>query len=195
MPRYLEIDMTTGIAFHQPDPLTQFVGSPPPTEVLFCDCEGVGVICHHTYASGSELTVDGATVTPQTRAAFLAAHPDCTPRRQVFVDVTDQPTVQLDRSGATALHYDEASGVFTVVPQAVTRVTKTALLTLLGPQLVAAWFSSADPVLVYGREQFKADTSVDLNSDVIAQVLAQAVALKLVDAAQAQAISAALVVK
>lgn len=194
MPRYLEID-AAGYAFHQPDPLTQFRGTPPPTEVLFCDCDGVGVICHHTYANGDAFTVEGADIRAETKAVFLAAHADCTPRRQIFVDVTAQPTVRLDTTGATRLRYDEAAGTFSVEAVKVTKVSKTALLTLLGPALVAAWFSSADPVLVYGREQFKADTSVDLDSAIIAQVLAQAGQLGLLKPEQAQAIGAALTVK
>lgn len=194
MPRYLEID-ATGYAFHAPDPSTTFLSGPPPTEVLFCDCDGIGVICHHTYATDREFTVEGPIVRDETKAVFLAAHAQCTPRRQIFVDVTAQPTVRLDTSGATRLRYDETSGQFTVEIVPVTKVSKTALLTLLGPALVSAWFTSSDPVLVYGREMFKADTAVDLDSAVIAQVLQQAVALKLVDAQTAQMISAALVVK
>lgn len=114
MPRYLEIDHD-GIAFHAPDPATQFVDGPPPIEVLFCDCDGLGVICHHTYATGRAFTVEGALVREESQTAFLAAHADCALliRRQIFVDVTARKDVRLDPTGKTRLRYDAATDTFT----------------------------------------------------------------------------------
>jgi hypothetical protein len=196
--RFLEIGHD-GIAFHQPAPDHPFStgADVPPVAVLFCDCDGVGVICHHVYQDGRTVTVEGPTIREEATAVFTAAHADCALplRRQVFVNVTARKDARLDTTGKTRLRYDEVKDTFTVEAVPVKRVSKTALLTLLGPELVAAWFKSDDPVLVYGRELFKADTSVDLDSDAIAQVIAQAAQLGLLKPEQAQSISAALAVK
>lgn len=121
MKRYLEIN-AAGAAFHEPDPLTMFVDSPPPKEVLFCDCAGVGRICHHVYAGDAQhpdpqqrkdrhYDIAGPTVTPKSQDDFRAAHigPRCAIRRQFFVDVTDRPEAQL------GMRYDEKTDTFSNV--------------------------------------------------------------------------------
>jgi hypothetical protein len=108
MKRYLEIN-AEGIAFHQPG-----LGSPfteetmvPPSEVLFCDCQGVGVICHHIYADKT-VTIQGSRVEEEATANFKQRHSKsrCSPRRQIFVDVTHRPEAQL------GMYYDEATDSF-----------------------------------------------------------------------------------
>lgn len=140
MPRYLEIDHE-GIAFHAPDPATQFIDGPPPTEVLFCDCDGLGVICHHTYATGNEFTVEGPIVRSEPKAVFITAHVDCAfpMRRQVFVDVTARKEVRLDPTGKTRLRYDAAKDTFTAeTVAAVPSVIDTKLDEILAQIQVAA---------------------------------------------------------
>lgn len=120
MTRYVEVD-ASGMVIHAPDPLTTFVTAPPPAEVLFCDCLGIGRICHHIYRGEKDhpdpqkrvdrhYDITGATVSDLSRADFLTRHsgPKCKTRRQFFVDVTTRPDAQL------GMHYDEKTDTFSV---------------------------------------------------------------------------------
>lgn len=113
--RYLEIRMDTGRAFHEP-PIGVFgPHNPPPSEILFCDCEGVGVECHQSYTegpnAGKDFTIHRNLVMEQSRGAFLKEHSDpaCQIRRQIFVDVTDRPEATIDMA------YDEKTDTFSRV--------------------------------------------------------------------------------
>ena len=122
--RYLEIHQREDgqwVAFHEPGPDSPFStgAAVPPTEVLFCDCIGVGRICHHTYAGNPahkdeamhedrHMSVAGPGVLPQPQDEWKRIHsgPRCGIRRQFFVDVTDRPDAQL------GMIYDEKTDTF-----------------------------------------------------------------------------------
>lgn len=78
------------------------------------------------------------------------------------------------------------------IPVSSSRVSKTAFLGLLTPALYKAWATSTDPVLMYGKALFDADTTVDITNPAIAAVFAQAQALALIDPATAAAIEQAI---
>jgi hypothetical protein len=118
--RWLEIN-AQGIAFHEPGFSSPFStgAQRPPREVIFCDCRGIGLICHHVYAGDPDaadpaargdrhMHVHGAAVEELHRDAWVKKHrgPRCQHRRQIFVDVTDRPEAQL------GMHYDEATDTF-----------------------------------------------------------------------------------
>lgn len=120
MKRYLEINHL-GDAFHEPGINSPFsMGTQtPPKEVLFCDCQGVGRICHHVYAgdpahedetmrADRHFNVTGPHITEKHQDDWKAHHSGkrCAIRRQFFVDVTDRPDAQL------GMHYDEATDTF-----------------------------------------------------------------------------------
>lgn len=113
MRRWLEVNTDTGVAFHEPGASSPFsMGEMlPPTEVLFCDCQGVGRVCHHTYADETEVGIHGHLAAEETQKAWRAKHvgPVCKIRRQIFIDVTERPEALL------GMRYNEKKGTFTEV--------------------------------------------------------------------------------
>lgn len=120
MKRYLEIN-AQGVAFHQPamDHPFSMETSVPPTEIHFCDCQGVGVVCHHVYAGDPEhedetkrddrhFDISGPHITEVAQSEWKTHHsgPRCSHRRQIFVDVTNRPEAQ------RGMRYDEPSDTF-----------------------------------------------------------------------------------
>lgn len=107
---YLEIvmppDGTPGTAFHE----TDFAGQIPPTEVHYCDCAGAGRKSHNPQTTSDPIDV----------WKTKHAGPYCSPRRQIFVDISD---LNLDwrPNGLHAaafsngnLLYDESTKTFSV---------------------------------------------------------------------------------
>jgi hypothetical protein len=142
------------------------------------------------------------------------------PDGRVCLDVTDRPDAVLGStfSGTPPLVDDwtwngdgdpppqvrartwtaRDSDVFTPppAPPRSTRVAKTAFLGVIPPALYKAWATSTDDQLMLAKAVFDADTSVDVSSPIIAQVLTRALQLAVIDAptaAQLQAAIAALV--
>lgn len=112
MKRWLEVNTETGIAFHEPGQTSPFSTEQmdPPIEILFCDCRGVGLICHHTYLE-NEVSIHGHLVEEETQDSWKQRHrgTKCHHRRQIFVDVTHRPDAQL------GMKYDEKADSFSKV--------------------------------------------------------------------------------
>lgn len=119
MKRYVEVN-SDGRIVQETDPLTMFVNAPPPKEVIFCDCMGVGRVCHHVYAGDPShadaeqredrhYDITGPHVTEKHQDDWKKHHagPRCAHRRQFFVDVTHRPEAKL------GMLYDEATDTFT----------------------------------------------------------------------------------
>src|SRR4051812_40620960 len=122
--RYLEID-ANGMAFHEPgfDHPFSTGDQVPPDEVIFCDCAGIGRICHHVYAAVPDhddaakrvdrhVSVNGRKISVEHQDEWKQAHagPRHQHRRQFFVDVTHRPDAQI------GMRYDEATDTFSAVP-------------------------------------------------------------------------------